>query len=101
VRSNQLSQFDHVRLLTTKQTNDWILFLDDDDLLLPNVLNHLSSDINGFVGYQYIPEYEGKILKGSSKLMSEEVVNFISTNKHLMIFLQQALNLNMSKPYYS
>lgn len=91
LRDKPLSQFQHIELLTQEQPlsdNDWVIFLDDDDMLLPHILDFLSPNINGFVGYQFIPldKETEEILPGSINLSYKDLLPFIRTNISRMIF---------------
>ena len=66
----QLSQFQHLRRLhrsISNEPDDWIFFLDDDDLLLAGAFDHLHADLDGTVGCQYVlmpaadDDYEAKV----------------------------------------
>lgn len=98
LRDNQCTQFEHIRLLTNELNNkinddDWIVFLDDDDLMLNHSLDLLSDKIDGYIGYQYIPVIESSdksqlVIEGSHDLTIDEVYNFISTHEHLMLKIE-------------
>lgn len=88
VRDRPYTQFEHIEALTQEQSltdDDWVIFLDDDDMLLNSALKYLSKDINGYVGYQFIPEYQGSILPGSTDLSITNLYPFIQNNYRKMI----------------
>lgn len=88
IRDEKLSQFEHIETLSKElqlNDDDWIIFLDDDDLFLENTFDHLSEEINGYVGYQYIPENHGYIIDGSINLTFSGAKNFIELIENLMM----------------
>lgn len=87
-QSQPLAQFDNLAFLASiseLQDKDWIIFLDDDDLLLENIKDKLEKDINGFVGWQYIGvTHDDKILAGQEDLDSENIVTFINQQNDIL-----------------
>lgn len=86
VRDKKLMQFEHYELLINEENlhpEDWIIFLDDDDLLLNNSLNFLDENSDGYVGLQYVGvDLNKDILPDEEKQSIDSVYKFISKNKN-------------------
>jgi hypothetical protein len=76
-----LTQFEHFRELIycdKLEDNSWVMFLDDDDLLLPQATSFMVDHIDGFIGYQYIPcDYSGKAIAGNDLVTIDTVQDYI------------------------
>lgn len=87
-QDKMLSQFDNLEflLLNSKLSNeDWVIFLDDDDIMLENMSDKLSKEINGFVGYQYVGvTLDDKIIADNETVTLKNVKRFISDNKDIL-----------------
>lgn len=92
-RFNQLDGYEiiyHKRKLCCNP-DDIVLFLDDDDLILPNAFNEMLSDINidGRIGLQLLPiNNNDEVLPGASNVTLGTLFDFIKNNKGLVQFVQ-------------
>ena len=95
LRDQPYRQFEHIKLLTQEVSNvlnddDWIVFLDDDDLMLYNSLDLLDDKISGYIGYQYIPVIEHsdksqQVIEDSYDVTIDNVYDFIIKNEDVMV----------------
>ena len=66
-------QFSHLDFLVKTQKlgdDEWVIFLDDDDLIVARL--PVGPEINGFVGYQYIGQYKEDVTVQTVDLLLEE-----------------------------
>jgi hypothetical protein len=103
-----LSQFDNLAYLASilsLKDNDWVVFLDDDDLLLTDIKSKLNPSINGFVGWQYIGVTKNNVLiPGNEKVTFENVKEFISSNPDILQaddFSGTSLRFKYVKEYFT
>ena len=89
VRTSPLSQFEHIKSLVETQNladEEFVVFCDDDDLIL-ELPKELNSDINGFVGYQFIgQDIKGNIIPGQEDATIVSVGNLIRQYHSTMIW---------------
>ncbi|SNW62421.1 Hypothetical protein ORPV_517 [Orpheovirus IHUMI-LCC2] len=94
IRDKKMLQIDHIRSLVvenreTLSNDDWIVFIDDDDLLLDGGLDLINDKIDGYIGYHYIPIVEDEnenqsLLQNSHELDINNVYKFIEKEKEIM-----------------
>jgi hypothetical protein len=80
LRVDRLDQFEHIRLLTEGQRlndDDWVIFLDDDDMFVLDPSKYLLDDVSGFVGYQFIPESSEGVISESYDLNIRGLHDFV------------------------
>lgn len=83
-RDKPLHQFEHIRALSRERVlydEDFVIFLDDDDILFPNLLLRLQENTNtdGWVALQYIALHKetGLMIPGQESLRFEGIRDFL------------------------
>lgn len=90
IRDTMIPQFEHIKLLTYEQSlndDDWVIFLDDDDMYIIDPSEYLRDDVSGFVGYQLIPENNEGILTESYDLNIFNLHEFVRLNYRNMLWV--------------
>ena len=80
VRDEPLDQFEHIRLLTNEEDlneNDVVILLDDDDMFTDSPEKYLSDNVDGFVGYHYIPQKDNLVIYQSETLTFGKLKEFV------------------------
>lgn len=108
VRNRVYSQFEHIEALVQTQDvddEDFIMFLDDNDILLRNTSAHIRPGVNGFIGYQLLGlDCNGEMIPGAEIATIDTINNLIITHYREMQkangFSGTALRFKYLKEYF-
>jgi hypothetical protein len=92
IRNDKLQQFEHIKKLTDEYSNiidndEWIIFMDDDDMLLQCALDYLDDtniEFDGYIGLQYIGEHKMINFETMENLKYNELDNFMEKYSKIM-----------------
>ncbi len=109
IRDRPYTQFEHIEALVETQElkdNDWVMFLDDDDMLLQNAFRYMSDKVDGFVGYQFIGEgIERQEIPGQESVDIASISDLLSKYGNIMLkaddFSGTSLRFKYLKQYFN